>query len=97
MLTQALRRAAQLVALAVALTAFAAVLVSVLPSMLPDESESEREHEVACEAEYDARAAAPCLVVDAPHRVTQIAHAIRATEVLRTRNVTFRIDRPPPT
>jgi hypothetical protein len=97
MLTQALRRAAQLVALAVSLTAFAVVLVSVLPSMLPDESESEREHEVACDAEYDVRSSAPSLVVDVPHRVTEIAHVIRATEVLRTRNVTFRIDRPPPT
>jgi hypothetical protein len=96
MTLRAHRRAALCFALAVTLTSFVAFLVDATPQVVIDESEHERDPEVE---RFAVEESLPTLsAVLRPRELRrEHAHAIREAKVLVTRNVTFRIDRPPPT
>lgn len=97
MTPRALSRAALYLALAVTLTGFIAFLVDATPQVVLDESEHERESEPEVERfALEDSWTAPPVVLRPRESLREHAHAIRAAKVLVTRNVTFRIDRPPP-
>jgi hypothetical protein len=90
------RRAAQHLVLAVALVGFTAALLVTIPSLALDENESEREHEIEDLSHVAAGAPVTSVVLMLHAPTRECTHTIGETEVLRTRNVTFRIHRPPP-
>ena len=92
----ALSRAAQCLVLAFALTGFVAFLLDATPAFALDESESEREVEVEGVVLEGVEPTPVHPTLAASREDRELVHAIREAEVLVTRNITFRIDRPPP-
>jgi hypothetical protein len=93
---RAARSFAQNAALFMALSAFTAVLLDASPSIVLEENETECEIEVEDIALTELGTTVSPILLRAQHAERESVHTVRETEVLRTRNVTFRIDRPPP-
>lgn len=92
---RSLKRAGRYLALTLALFGLVALALDATPQVVCDETESEAESQVEALVLAEALPAiAP--FTHAPDLERACAHSIREAEELVTRNVTFRIDRPPP-